>query len=820
MKILFFNFLFFCLLQNAVGQVSGKLTTGSGQPLPFASVLLLSGSDSILVKATLSNEKGAFRFENISQGFYILRLSTMGYQSWDSPVFELSGSQKNKDFGVHIMKENAKELREVVVRSEKPLYQQKPEGTIVNVENSLLTKGSTAFQVLERSPGVVINNRDNSIELNGKSGVMVMLNGKLIRLSMEQVVSLLNGMSADDIATIELLTTPPASYDAEGSAGLINIVLKKNRKQGTNGSVSLTAGYGYGEKGIGSINLSHNKNSLNLYGSYTFSHNRTYSNMYVASGQNMPFMGGDVFVTGWFTTEAVRNNHDANIGLDIKLNPKTTVGSSITYNNSKNATVNFTDAGYNVLPDSLLRFSGDNRGVNRWNNLVSSVYMEKLLLRPGEKINVGLDYLYFNNIGRSEVQSSFINKHGTQAGNDEILFSPRQKGSDNTRIQVGVIKIDYTKQLNKKVKLETGIKGAYTQSSSISGIQSLLNGAWTSSDHVSNHILMKEGIGAVYASVNSRINSSTNLVMGARYEYSYTNMDNPKSGSNIANRKLGSLFPSIFFSKKINDESEWQLSYTKRISRPSYNDLASYVGYSDPTAVYTGNPFLKPAITNNLKLGYSYKSNSFSVLFSRDDHAITRYQLTESPAADMLFISPQNLDWQNNITFQTNLPWKINNWWTMNYGFVGGLKQYKAEYTKQPFKKSYFGYSFNFSQAFRMPGNFSAELSGLYHSLSYDGTRKVKGFGVLNAGIKKELKKDGGSFQLSVADILRKERYIIEYGTITGEAFSIKNHVAFYPESAKFPIIKLTYSRSFGNNKTKAQRTGSANDEQERIRKD
>ena len=819
MKMVPLNFLLFCFLQNTSGQVSGKLTTANGQPIPFANVLLLNSKDTSLVKAILTKENGTYQLENILPGSYILRVSCTGYQTWDSPVFELTDLQKSKDFGMQVMKENTKELAEVVVRAEKPLYQQKPEGTIVNVENSILTKGSSALQVLERSPGVVINHRDNSIELNGKSGVMVMLNGKLMRMSMEQVVTLLDGMSADDISTIELLTTPPASYDAEGSAGLINIILKKNKKQGTNGSVSLTGGYGYREKGTGSINLSHNTKNINLYGSYTFSHDRTYSDMFVESSQNMPFLGGDVFVTGRWTTNLVRNNHDATVGFDLKLNPKTTIGSSISYNKSNASGNTITNAGYNVLPDSLLQFTGDNGGKNHWNNLVSSIYMEKLL-RQGEKINIDLDYLYFNNNGRSDVQSSFINKHGIQAGADEILFSPRQKGFANTRIQVGVAKIDYTKQLGEKVKLETGIKGAYTQSSSKSGIQSLLNGVWTSSDQTSNNILMKESIGAVYASVNSQINQSTNLVIGARYEYSYTNMDNLKSGGNIAKRKLGALFPNVFFSKKINDKSELQLSYSKRITRPSYNDLASYVGYSDPTAVYTGNPFLKPTITNNIKLGYNYKGYSFSLLFSRDDNAITRYQLTESPATDMLYISPQNLTWQNNITFQTNLPWKVNNWWTMNYGFVGGLRQYKAKYTKQPFEKSFFGYSLSFSQAFKLPGNFSTELSGLYNSLSFDGSRKIDGFGVLNAGIKKELKKSGGSFQLSVSDILTTERYIINYGAITEEAFSIKSHVAFYPESAKFPIVKLTYSRSFGNNKTKAQRSTEVNDEQERIRKD
>jgi len=295
-------------------------------------------------------------------------------------------------------------------------------------------------------------------------------------------------------------------------------------------------------------------------------------------------------------------------------------------------------------------------------------------------------------------------------------------------------------------------------------------------------------------------------------------MNNSKTGADIVNRKLGTLFPSVFFSKKINDNETLQLSYTKRISRPSYNDLASYVGYSDPTAVYTGNPFLQPTITNNIKLGYNYKTWSFSLLFSRDDNAIARYQLTESPARDILYISPQNLTWQNNITLQATLPFKINNWWSMNYSFAGGIRQYRATYTKTAFEKSYFGYSANFSQAFKLPANFSAEISGWYNNTAYNGTQKVNGFGVLNAGIKKELKKNAGSLQLSVSDILRDERYNVHYGTFTEEAFSIKSYVSVNTESTMFPIIKLTYSRSFGSGaKGRGRLMNGAQDEKDRI---
>ena len=332
---------------------------------------------------------------------------------------------------------------------------------------------------------------------------------------------------------------------------------------------------------------------------------------------------------------------------------------------------------------------------------------------------------------------------------------------------------------------------------------------------------MKEWIGAAYASFNTQLNPSTSLIVGVRYEYSYTNMINSKTDSNLVNRKLGVIFPTIFFSKKVNEHSEFQFSYTKRIGRPSYNDLASYVAYSDPTAVYTGNPFLKSSITNNLKIGYNYYGYSFSLLFSRDDNPIVRYQLTESPAKDILYISPQNLEWQNNITFQTNLPFKISNWWTMTYSFAGGLKQYKADYTIVPFEKTYLSYTANFNQSFILPRNFSIELSGWYNSLWYNSTVKIERIGALNLGIKKELKKNAGTLQFSVTDMFRTIQYNVHYGAIVEEPFSIKSNVAVNTESRVLPIMKLTYSRSFGTGaKTQKKQTDNADEEKDRIRKD
>jgi iron complex outermembrane receptor protein len=804
------------LLPAAYAQISGKLTNKAGHPLPSASVLLLRSSDTLLVKATSTDEAGAYQLPYNGEGKYRLQISCIGFATWHSPEFELTASRPAKDFGIQVLNANGQTLGAVSVRATKPLIQQNVYGTIVNVESSMLTKGSSVLQIMERSPGIIIDRRNSDIAMNGKSGVMVMINGKGMRMSTAQLLTLLDGMSADDIATIELLTTPPAGYDAEGSAGLINIVLKKNRKQGTNGSFSLSGGYGRGEKGTGSINLAHNRRNINLYGSYTYLHNRTGSDLLITSTQDMPGLGGKLAVHFTNHSKMVQTGQDARAGIDIKLNPSTTIGGNVSWSSSRYKYTAHNHLLYHVLPDSLLTFEGTISGDSRSNTMIGSAYLEKNTGKSG-KLSMDINYIYFNHNMPSFINSSFIDGKGNPAGNNDTMYSPVQQGHANTTIQVGVGKIDYTKQLNEKIKLEAGIKNTYTTVASSSGLASLVNGAWENRDETINDIKMKETIGALYTSMRLQLDPATSLVIGARYEYAHTRMYEAKNRELTVNRKLGVLFPTVFLTKKLNDRCDLQLSYTKRISRPTYNDLASYAVYADPTAIVTGNSFLKPTITNNIKLGYNYKHYAFAVLFSRDDNPIIRWQLTESAARDLVLVSPQNLAWQNNVNLQVTIPVSVNSWWSMSYGFTGGWRHFKLQHTKQPAEKKYMGYTLNFMQSFMLPKNFSAELSGSYNSVSYNGTVKAMGSGSLNAGIKKELGNNRGSFQASVTDVLSTLRTHSYNGAVTTEAFEIKSHVRYSAESRKFPIIRLSWSRSFGVASKNQRKRDAVPDEAERI---
>lgn len=786
------------ICQIAYGQVSGRLTNTAGKPVAYATASLISAADSIAVRSTLSREDGGYRLDSLIPGKYLLRLSSIGYQTFYSPAFELKASQAGKDLGIQLLIETSKPLNEIVVRADRRLYQQRADGMVVNLENSLISKGSSALEVLERSPGVVIDHQNNGLMLNGKNGVMVMLNGKPIRMAVEQVVRMLAGMSANEINKIELLTSPPASYDAEGNAGLINIITKKNSLPGTHGFASLTAGYGRGEKITGSLNLNHHLGKTNLFGAYTYARDKTYSDFHALGREQEPLLGGLAISDFLSIDKPLLNSHQLTFNADSKLNDALTLGGSISYNSS-NTTMETINRGiYQIEPDNTYRLDANVKGINHWQNLSSGIYAE-WLINKGKKLSFDIDHIHYQNNYPIQVVSTFLDQNGNQAGSNDTLFSPLSKGLSATQIQLWAPKIDYAWEINSSLGFTAGLKGTQTRTDSRSAIQSLVNGAYISRHAAVNTIFMKEEIAAFYTALKAKLSDRTTLLAGLRYEYAQNKLDDPLIDAIRPKRNMGVWFPNIMLSQTLANDSEWLLSYTKRISRPSYTDLASYVTYNGPSSVNTGNPQLLPTITHSLKLAYTYHGLNFGALWSRDNNPIARYQIVYTADKKQMSVSPQNMNFQNNLTFQANIPLTLTSWWTTNYNLNGGWHRFELDYTPVPADQKYFSYNLTTSQLFKLPAQYAIEISGYYNSAFYNGSKKVDGYAAINAGIKKVFNNKRGSLQLSVSDLLRSTVIRSYFGALTTEAFDLKSQVDFHPESSQYRIYKITYSRSFGS---------------------
>jgi hypothetical protein len=788
----------------AQSQVSGTLTDTNGSPVAFATVALLKSKDSTLVRSAASDDKGVFRLSAASPGTYTLKISCLGYMDYFSP---LTIRDPAYDAGTILLKTTGKQLGEVVIRSSKPLVQQTAGGLVVNVQNSIMTKGSSVLQVLSRSPGVIVDPQTNGISLNGKSGVMVMLDGKLLRLSADQVAALLNGMTADDINKIELLSTPPAKYDADGNAGLINIVTKKNKRPGTSGSVTASAGYGKGDKASADIDVYHNSDKVSLHGSYSYARDHSYALLLAQGTSNTPIIGGlnTFHYNGEGNTAADYQGFGG--GLDYRPGAKTTIGGGLYYSISSNQN-NGRNFGNYALADTNLVFDSRLASSSHTYYLHPSLYLEQTISKD-QKLNFGLDLFSHRSSGPTQIQSNF----------SDSLFASRQRNLSNANIQVLVAQLDHSISFNKGLQLETGLKSTYTRSKSTSALENLVNDKWVSvGAGTSNDLATRELIAAGYAVLNWKPDSLTSLSAGTRYEYSNNTTDHSLNAQYFVDRRLRRLFPDVFLSRKLNATDELQLSYTERISRPSFADLASYVAYNSPTSVFTGNPALKPTITHNLKLAYNANNYLFSILYSRDTDPILGVQGVPGPTKGLVYLMPENADWQNNLAAQATIPVKPTAWWEMNYNFIGGWHQYHISYFPQLLEKSYFSYSVNFTESFKLPRNYAIELSGYYNSSSYSGNNRANGNVICNLGLKKDLKNDNGSFQLSISDILSTNSYRGYAGALITDAFDTDVKVYYQPESHFRPIIKLSYSRSFGSNGKKASHDGNkTKEEQERL---
>jgi len=804
------------LAGSAAGQITGTLRTPAGQPVAFANVVLLRSLDSATVRTTMTDSLGRYSLAQVAPGSYFLRSSSIGYRAWHSPVF---GLDSVRDMGVAVMPEEKQQLGTVVVQGRPRPVEQTIEGTIVHAESSILTKGSSMLDVLERSPGVQVDQHNNTITLDGKNGVTVMINGKTLQLPEDEVVNMLASMPADNLDRLELLTTPPAKYDASGNAGMINIVLKKGRAPGTNGSFTLGGGWGgIGEKGNASVNIDHNTGKTSWYGSYAYTHDKTGSDFHAYGSQIVAPLGGP---DDWIYRSAYRhtdNNHSATAGLEARPGRGLTVGGSVTYNFSSTSGFGHNVTIYTLPPDSVLSYDGIGYGYSHWNNAILSLDAEKTGHRGG-KLGVAADWIDYANNRPTHVEGSFLTAHGEAVStNTDSLFSPAQLGFSTTRIRVGVGKIDYTRSFGDRWRFEAGVKGTYTTSSSSSGIESLINGSWVPSLGSVDAIAMHEGIGAGYTSVHAVLTPRTTLDLGVRYEYSRTRLTDAGDGQVIDDRKLGVFFPNVLLSEKLSDHSQLQLSYSKRITRPSYKDLSSYIVYNDPLSVLSGNPLLKPTITNNLKLGYTDEGYAFSVLLSRDDDPIIGWAITAQPGSQLIYIRPENLAFQNYLTFEANLPFKVAPWWEMSYDLIGGWRRFRIDYLLVSAGKTYWAFTMNFRETFRLPAAFTAEVSGFYNGPDYYGPFRNEGYGSVNVGLKKQLRGNRGSLQFSATDVLGSMNVVSKVGMVGVDAFYSRSYMSWNAESRRFPILKLTYSRSFGSGQKTHHEEGSSGEERARIK--
>ncbi len=812
MKNLWFILLTLSLFTSLHAQVSGCVSDASGEKLPFANVVLLS-TDSVMITGGTTDLEGRFSLTLSSPGRYLVRASAIGYEDgYGEKNIMISEVAQRIDLGCIELSSGAIELATLEVKARKLQLEQLPEGTIVNVQSSILTKGSSALQVLERSPGVFIDRRNNNISLNGRDGVTILLNGKTLRVPLEALLGTLNGMSADNIEKIELLTSPGAKYDADGTAGVINIVLKQNKATGTRGSFSLNTGYGYRSKAGGSLQLSGGEVGTYWYGNYAYVHDHATDGYHGIGSNVVPALGGTVGFDFRNNVVHRQNNHQLGAGFEQQLSEVTKLGLGVQANQSEDRFSTLNQAAYLLPQDSFFQARINVLGRNRWRNVSPNIFLETKALGGGQ-LQLDANYLYFANDNPTLINNSFQDTIGRPLDLGNGIFASTNRGVSTTAIHIATLQADFSKELSTSIGLEAGAKASRSQTKNRGEISRLENGVWQPDERTDSQLMTLESIAAAYTSFKFEIGAKSRLTTAVRYE-----LWDQRFGGVTADRRSGRFFPSFSFSHQATEHRQWQVSYARRINRPTYNDLAAALTYSGLVSVFSGNPLLRPTLSHQLRAGYAFNGKLIALSWQREDGTIARFQATANPSSDLIVIGPQNIDLINNLDLQLTVPLTLTNWWSAQLNATSSWRSFRLSYTPETIEQQYLHLGLNGNQTFTLPKDWTVELSGWYNSGVYNGSVELKSMGAISLGLKKELPKGWGNVQFVAEDLFKTSGVRFHYGALGQEHYDISAIGTYRPEAARHQVFRLSYFRDFGGDRNGKSIQRGAEEERSRLR--
>ncbi len=781
--------------------ITGAVFDAEQTPLSYAGVMLLNASDSLLVRGAVSEDDGAFQFTDIPSGKYLLGISLIGYDDFFSSTFEISAEERERDLGAFRMQSGALQLEEVEVVAKKPLFEQRIDRLVVNVAQSVTAAGSTALEVLERSPGVIVNRQSNSIAIAGKSGVVVMINNKINRLPMETLIQMLDGMPADNVERIEIITTPPANFDAEGNAGILSIILKKNLDEGLNGNFNASAGYGANEKYGSNMNFNYRRGKINIYGDYGYNFNHTaqlFTNYRSVLSEGVLLENDNVS-----ERDPTTENQNARLGLDVQLSDRTVLGVLGSWSqrhwrmDAINTVNRLTDG---QLSDQLIV---DNREVNLWGSWLANLNLQHEF-KAGGRLTFDLDYAHYQNSNPTDYLNRFFDAEANLTAEEELRVGK------TTPIDIYVGKLDYSRELSEGITLEAGVKGTLSEFQNDFSVENLIAGEWVSDPQFTADYTLDEKIGAAYTSLSWQISPKTGAKAGLRYEYTDSNLGT-LTEPNIVDREYGNWFPSLFLSRDLNEGQQLQLSYSRRIYRPAYTDLAPFVIFLDPNTLLSGNVALQPAYSNNFSLGYRIQSWFISLNYGYTDDAISGFQPQVDPETNQQVNAALNMDYQQDVGLSVSFPLQITSWWSMRNNLVGFWQENQFTFGDKVVSADAATFRGNTTQTIQLPWDVNLEISGFFMSPVAFGLVRSKPFGDIAMGLQKQIS-ERSSLRLNVTNLLEGN-----WESEANEPEINLNYRGLFGFAER--RIRLTYSYNFGNTGLKAARnrqTGSA-DEQGRV---
>jgi len=756
--------------------------------MDYATVSLLKAKDSTTVKGTLSTETGTYTFDHINAGVYIIKATTVGYEKAISQVLTVTNASSNLTVPVLKMLPGNHSLNTVTITGSKPLIEHQFDRTIMNVANSALAAGNSAMEILERAPGVTVD-KDDNISLKGKQGVTVMINDKLTYLSAAQLATLLRSTDGTTIQSIEIITNPSAKYDAAGNSGIINIKLKKNNQSGTNGSVTLGAGYGTYGKDNGTLSLNHKEGNLNVFGTFSHDDNERFHQLDIKRIVT-DSTGAKTYFNQTSFMPQIHHDNSYRFGADYDIGTKNTIGFLVNgYSNTEqDNNVNNTYIG--TQPNVINSYQNTYSTINQtYKNFAVNLNDKLLIDTSGQELSVDLDYSKFNNNSLAQYDTYFFNPDGSTMAPPDFL-----RNQTPSIITIKTAKVDYTLPINKTLKLETGIKLSDVKTDNNLQAQQEVNNAYVNDTTLTNRFIYTEKIDAAYVNLNKSYKNTT-IQAGLRAEYTSSTGDLVPTNE-VVTRNYLNFFPSVFINHTVNDKNEFGVSYSRRIDRPGYDDLNPFVYYLDQYTYEKGNPFLNPQYTNNFELNYTWnKTINVSLGYSHTTDAITQVLLTD-PVSKATYQTTLNLQSQNNYNININSPYTITSWWTGNVNataFYLGLKS--DSLLGANFNRGKVAYQGQLTQTFQVAKDYKVELMSRYQSSLDYSVFFVKPQYSNDIGVSHSFDDKKANIKFSVSDIFNQLRNDVTSNYQSND-LDIK-------QKNETRVARLTFTYNFGNSKIK-----------------
>lgn len=733
------------------------------KPLEFASVAAFRVRDSSLVGGTLSDINGKFTITNLTPGRYFLRINFVGYKTTDiGPIMISPQSTGTQDVGALFVPLSSINIGEVVIATDRPFVEFNLDKRVVNIEGNITVMGGTALDVLETVPSVDVD-MDGNVSYRGSQNVTILIDGRPAQFSGESRKAALEQIPAETIETIELITNPSAKFDPEGTAGIINIVLKKKRVIKPTVIATITAGTT--DKYSGNISYSQGTSKMRFFVNYSYNNNRRLS-----TGESVreSKMNIRTFLHEQFGESNSHSiGHSLRLGSDIYLNSKNTIGFSVNGNISGS---DFNSFNNNTSKNQNLLFLNNyqNLGNGYRDHIMGSanLFYSKRFTKPSRTLNFDVNYSLANFDSEEYNYIDFWDENWDHKIDSILTQKERNFSGSNTSTILA--KVDYTHPIDSIRKIETGTHltmRSMTSSNVMStalGQQNYYLDANRSIDFNFN-----ENVLASYINY-SQMHGKWSFSGGLRFEVASTDPQLIGDTTNYQ-RTYTSFYPSAAITKKIKEGEELQLTYGKRVNRPDFHSLSPFIDWSNSPNLRGGNPLLNPEYIHSVELGYMriWKKSSImpSVFYRRTVDLISRYR--QNYLDTLSLATYANIASADALGFEFIYSQTVTSWWRFNMSAsvfhtkVNG-KTINGLPSESDLTNDDFSWSSRINSNMKLMKNMELQLNASYRGPRVMLQGKRHGMFMSTLGLKYALLDNKLNINFRVSDIFNTQRFRVE----------------------------------------------------------